>query len=108
MAARSKYITTTVDEETWRGVIDAANLYGDSISLTAYKLIQRGISSLDKELGSTTPAHIKISRIDQTLKTKMSVKQAVASSYRLAQELHDEEAVIQIKEVAEELGIKLT
>jgi hypothetical protein len=107
MAARSKYITTTVDEETWRGVIDAGNLWGDSISLATYKLIQRGISSLDKELGSKTPVHITLSRIDQDLKTKMSTKQTISNSYRLAQELNDEEAIAKIRDVAERLGIEL-
>lgn len=107
MTARTKYITTQVDEDTWRGVIDASNLWGDSISMATYKLLQRGMVSLDSELGSKTPAHVKMSRISQSLNTKMSTKQRVAESYRLAKELNDEQTLEEIEDIAKELKIEL-
>jgi hypothetical protein len=105
--ARNKYVTTQVEEETFRGIIDAANLWGDSISMAAFKLIQRGLMSLDTELGSKTPLHIKVNRISQTLSNKMSTKQKITESYRLAKELNDDGVVKEIEGIAAELEIKL-
>ena len=107
MAGRTKYITTQVDEDTWCGVIDASNLWGDSISMAAYKLLQRGMISLDTELGSKTPDHVKLSRIGQELDTQMTTKQRTVERYRQAQELGNEKASEEIEKIAAKLGIEL-
>ena len=107
MAGRTMYITTQVDEDTWRGIIDASNLWGDSISMAAYKLLQRGMVSLDTELGSKTPDHVKMSRISQALNTQMSTKQRATENYRLAKELGNEKVVEEIEKIAAKLGIEL-
>jgi len=104
---RNKYVTTQVEEDTFRGIIDAANLWGDSISMATFKLVQRGLMSLDSELGSKTPLHIRVNRINQALSNKMSTKQRIGENYRLAKELGDEEALREIEEIAAELEIKL-
>ena len=105
--ARNKYVTTQVDEEVWQSIIDAANLWGESISKATYKLVQRGIISLDKDLGSKTPDHIRVSRITQNLNTKMTTKQRVTEGYRLAKELGDVEAAGELEAVAKRLNIEL-
>lgn len=107
MSKRIKHISTTVDEDTWNGVMDAGNLWGESIASATFRLVQRGLLSLDKELGSKTPIHIKISRINQTLNTQMTTKQKVTESYRLAKELEDTTAIQEIEQVAKELNIPL-
>jgi len=107
MSKRNKYISAQVDEDTWQAVIDAGNLWGDSVSMAAYKLLQRGITSLDAELGSKTPAHIKVSRISQSLNTRMNTRQKITESYRLAKEFNDEETVLEIEKLAAELKVEL-
>lgn len=105
--ARNKYVTTQVDEDVWQSVVDAANLWGESISKATYRLVQRGLISLDKELDSKTPDHIRVNRISQDLNTKMSTKQKVVEGYRLAGELEDEKAKEELKAVAKHLNITL-
>lgn len=105
--ARNKYVTTQVDEDVWQSIVDAANLWGESISKATYRLVQRGLISLNNELGSKTPDHIQVNRISQDLNTKMSTKQKVVEGYRLANELEDEKAKEELRAVAKRLGIAL-
>lgn len=105
--ARTMYLTTQLTKETFEAVIDASNFWGESRSKTAEMLVQRGLMALDKELGSNTPAHIKVARINQSLNSKMDTRQRIEESYRLANELNDDEALAQIEELAKEFKVKL-
>jgi hypothetical protein len=108
MSKRTKYVTTVVDEDTFQSIIDAGNIWGDSISAAAYKLVQRGIVSLNQELGSKTPVHIQVARINQDLNTVMTTKQRIVESYRLALELGKEKEAQQLQALAKGEGIELS
>ena len=106
--ARTKYVTTQVEEQTYQSILDAANLWGESMSKATDRLVQRGLIALDAELGSKTPTHIEVMRIHHALTNQMSTKQRLTEGYRLAGELKDTETMEEIKALADELGINLT
>lgn len=105
--ARTKYITTTVTQETWEAVTDAANVWGASISKAADRLLQRGLIALDKELGSKTPAYIRLARIEDELKSQESREQRIVTSYERAVRLQNADRLNEIKSLAKELKIDL-
>ena len=103
---RVKYITTQVTEDIWLAITEVANLWGESISKTADRLVQRGLRHLEQEKGSNTPI-VQLARIEEQLKMQESREQRVMSSYNLAIKLGDMELIQEIQDVAKSLGINL-
>ena len=105
--ARTKYITTQVTEETWAAIADAANFWGESLSKATDRLVQRGLMSLNTELGSKTPVHIRLARIEEELKLQESREQRVVGSYERAVRLQSFDRVTELQKMAKELNIEL-
>lgn len=105
--SRQKYITTQVSEETWQAVKDIANMWGESISKAADRLVQRGLISIEKELGSKTPAYVKLARIEEELKILESREQRLQGSHERANKLGVYDKVKEIQTLAKEFGIEL-
>jgi hypothetical protein len=105
--ARKMHISTQVSEETWEAVKDVGNLFGESISKAADRLIQRGLISLDRELGSSTPVYVRLARIEEELRLMESGEQRVANSYQRASKLGVYDKVKEIEGIGKELGIDI-
>ena len=105
--ARQKTITTGVSEETWQAVKDIANLWGESISKATDRLVQRGLISIEKELGSKTPAYVKLARIEEELKILESREQRLLGSHERAAKLGIYDKVKEIQTLAKEFGIEI-
>jgi hypothetical protein len=107
VAARTKHIHSTVTPQTYEAIMDAANVFSESLSLTVDKLVQRGLESLEEELGSNTPVYIRLARLDRELKRQMSTQDNLRENYALARKLGDEERQKKLETLASSLGIEL-
>lgn len=105
--ARTKYITTQVTEETWAAIADAANFWGESLSKATDRLVQRGLMSLNTELGSKTPFYIRLARIEEELKQQESREQRVMNSYDRARKLQNLDGITEIQKIAKEIDLEL-
>lgn len=105
--ARTKTITMQVSEETWQAVKDIANLWGESVSKASDRLTQRGLVSIEKELGSKTPAYVKLARIEEELKLQESSEERLFNSYNRAIKLGDHDRIKRVQQLAQDLKIEL-
>jgi len=105
MAKRAKYIHSQVTEDTYEGIRDAANFQGCSLSVTIDNLVQRGLISLDKELGSNTPLHVQIARLHGELTSHLTTRERIQESLKLATELGDTVRQQKVEQLSEKLKL---
>jgi len=111
MAYRNRYLSTRLSEADWQNVIDIANVWGETPSTAAMKLIERGIEEIEKEMGSATPLRVRIHRLQETVKQRKNLRQELQDTLNMIREEkcdNQEGLIAQVVALADQANINLT
>jgi len=111
MAYRNKYLSTRLPEADWQNVLDLANIWGETPSTAAMKLIQRGVEEIEKEMGSATPLRVRIHRLQERVKQRKNLRQELQDTLNMVREekhAEREDLIAQVTALAEQADIDLT
>ena len=110
MAYRSRHLTIKLPEADWENVRDISNVQGETLSTTGWKLIQRGIQDMEKELGSSTPVTVRIHRLSDKVKARASLEKELkdAQDTLMQQNIANKDKLLdEARALAEQAGIDL-
>jgi len=111
MAYRDKYLSIRLPEADWENVRDIGNVWGESLSEAGWRLIQRGVEAVEKEMGSKTPTRVKVHRLKQRVKERANLEKDILDTYQTINEgqpVNKEHLLAELKALADETGVVIT